>query len=53
VPQSLVKNYAVGIFMCPVAALISGRNSHFTPDITKQPRYTSTSFSRRRTAGHG
>ena len=30
------------IFLCPVAALISGRNSHFTPNITKQARYHQT-----------
>ena len=40
-PRPVSIKYAVGIFLCPVAALISGRKSHFTPDISKRPRYIS------------
>ena len=32
--------YAVGIFLCPAAGLISGRKSRILPDISKWPRYS-------------
>ena len=35
-----IQNYAGGIFLCPAAALPSGANSRFVPDISKRPRYT-------------
>ena len=37
--ESPLPSYAVGIFLCPVAALISGLKSRFTPDILERPWY--------------
>jgi hypothetical protein len=33
-------SYAVGIFLCPAAAVKSTQKSRFTPDISNRPRYT-------------
>ena len=35
-----VSLYAVGIFLCPIVALISVRKAIVTPDISKRPRHT-------------